>query len=131
MNGLILSDDRRPQRHAEDDGPTAHARSTVSPPSNPSSPTTCHSRIFSATDSRLIRPMVERADTVSLGNHHRAVDLELPHEDQTWTRPVEVVVLLERVKARRSVERSSMGIRLVFERWPHGMNRQQHAPVIT
>ena len=70
-------------------------------------------------------------DAVSLWNYHRARVLELPHQDQIWTSPVEVIVLFERVRTCRLVERAAMGIELVFERWPHGMNRQQHAPVIT
>ena len=67
--------------------------------------------------------------TVRKRNLHRAVDLERPHQDQGWASPVEVVVLLERVEARSSVEGPGMGVGLFDEGWPHGMNRQQNAPI--
>lgn len=40
-------------------------------------------------------------------------------------------MLLERVEARSSVKRPGLGVGLVVERGPHGMNRQQHAPIFT
>jgi hypothetical protein len=57
-------------------------------------------------------------------NLHLAVNVELPNQNESWARPVEVIVFFQRVEARLAVEGSRPSVGLIGERWLDGVNRQ-------
>ncbi|MET4705838.1 hypothetical protein ABIB54_003344 [Frigoribacterium sp. UYMn621] len=50
------------------------------------------------------------------------VDLNLPHQNQSGTVPIKVVVFLQRNEARRSIKGPRPRVRLVVEGWPDGVD---------